>query len=121
MDRTHVGGSTDITPALLALASRDYTDKDDTIYVLFVLTDGGFDNELTARQCFKYLREQIGFKLFGITIDGSEYDVNRLRNNLYEDTPDCKDCVSNYTSSELITKLPEDIYNLIVDKFIRKQ
>lgn len=120
MDRTHVGGTTDITPALLSLASRDYADKDDAVYVLFVLTDGRFDNETTARQCFKYLREQIGFKLFGITIDENDYGVKRLRYNLYENSSGSEDFVSNYSSEELITKLPVDIYNLIVDRFIRK-
>lgn len=118
-DRAYVGGSTNITPALLALASRDYSDKDDTIYILFVLTDGCFDNEATASQIFNYLRTEIGFKLFGITIDDSD-GVRRLRRDMYNNEPEGNDFIFNYSTEELISKLPQDIYNIIVDRFIRK-
>ena len=120
MDNTSVGGSTNITPALLSLASRDYEDKDDVVYVLFVLTDGCFDNEETASHVFEYLRTECGFSLFGITIDDRD-GRRRLKRDMYQNSPEADEFVFDYTTDELITKLPQDIYNTIVDRFIKKK
>lgn len=112
-------GSTNIVPALMSLAQREYPDKEDEVYVLFVFTDGGFDDTSTASNLFKYLREELKFNLFGVTIDQS-YGVESLKYCLFQEDYENNDDVHNYTSEELVTKLPQDIYSTIVDKFILK-
>lgn len=117
MASTYDGCSTDITPALMSLAKRNYPNDDDIVYVLFVFTDGGFDDTNTASALFKYLREEMKFNLFGVTIDQPE-GVDNLKYCMFQ--REDNDYVHDYSTDELLTKLPQDIYTTIVDEFIRK-
>lgn len=105
-------GGTYICHVLSALVMKEY--DEDTIYVCFVFTDGCLDQAYLATSLCEYLRTQCHFNFFGVTID-QDYDSG-LHTVLGID----ESLVKNYSTDELLTKLPQDIYNTIVDKFIKK-
>lgn len=112
-NKVYDSGSTNISPALSAISCKDF--DDDTIYIMFVFTDGYVDNENLASDLFKYLSKVKKVNLFGVTIDDT-YACETLMHLMNVNEEACK----NYTTDELITKLPQDIYSTIVDKFIKK-
>ena len=116
--RTDVGCSTQVCPALKSLCDYDYDPEE--IYILYTITDGAFDEEDKAGLLYEYLRKERDVNLFGVTIDDSYGKALLLKCMFGNEMNDYLDCVGNYTSTELVEKLPQDIYNTILDKFIIK-
>ena len=108
-------GGTSIGPVLTSLCSREY-DTDNNIYIVFTFTDGCFDDESLVKGLYQHLRDNLHVFLYGVTID-SFYDCERLSDLMYG--VDSIPLVQNYSTDELVTRLPEDIYNTIVNTFIK--
>ena len=103
-----IGGSTIIIPALENYVRQDINKTDNTINLLFIITDGAICDKPRAQELVNQIY-QSGAYVKVIGIDFNQYDVDGTAEWVN------KDDILSYSTDELTTRLGVDIANFVDD------
>lgn len=107
---TNWGGTNPMPVLKYITSSPRYNDLDDeTIKILYFITDGGVDNPRLSQPLFQRLKEK-GWNIFGVALDCVE--------DFAQDAIGASGIAKSYNTETLITELGDEIYQLIVDNIL---